>query len=251
MVAIASLLLIQLSASETIIDRAGKAAELFWQQFSAVRSRERVTQERLKDDGSVLGKRITDSDYVALFAGKAGSVSVEESRVSRSGGKSRETNEFLRTSGFAALLLLFHPDYRDRFEFEESPGSDVPPGLVRVAFRSRQNLRSMSALKLDGRLVPILWRGFAWIEISTGSITRIQAMLDAPMDDVGLSGLQADVEYQPVSLPRTGQTYRLPTRVTVALRSLKQQWRDVHEFSDYQLFSVTTSTRGEAVETQP
>jgi len=250
MFAMGTLLILQLGAQETIVDRAEKAAELFWQQFTAVRSLEHVTQEKLKDDGTVVAKRSADFDYLALLATKGGSVAVEESRVPRT-RVADKPEEFLKTSGFPALLLMFHPDYRDRFQFEESPNSDVPPGLMRVAFRSRPNLHALSAVKLNGRLFPILWKGFAWIERNTGAITRMESTLDVPMADIGVSELLATVEYEPVGLSKTSQTYRLPVRVSVIVRSQRQQWRDTHEFSGYQLFTVTTSTRGETPGSQP
>lgn len=103
----------------------------------------------------------------------------------------------------------------------------------------------MSALKFKERLYPILWQGFAWIEERTGNVTRIEAQLQGPMDDVGLSELRADVEYKVVPIRNSDQSYQLPARVTVAVRTPKRQWRNVHDYSEYRLFTVTTSTRSE------
>jgi hypothetical protein len=238
-IAILSALLAQEAAT---IERAGRTAEVFWDQFSAVQSLERVTQSRLQADGKVLASRTTEFDYVAVLKMRASGVAVEESRVARGTGQLDTADQFLLTSGFPALLLMFHPDFRNRFEFWESPAPDAPSGTVRIGFKSRTGERSMSALKLQSRFYPILWHGFAWIEPGSGNIVRIEAGLDAPMDDVGLSELQAQVEYRPVAIEGGLQYYRLPSRATVSVRTPKQQWRNVHEFSAYKLFKVTTTT---------
>jgi hypothetical protein len=241
--AMAALLALQLATqASTPLNRAAEAAELFWDQFIAVQSVERITQTKLKEDGKVASSLTSEFDYVALLKARANGVAVEESRVPR-GAKAQQAEPLLLTSGFPALLLLFHSDFRDKFEFEMSPDTDPPAGTVRVAFKSKPGVHSMSALKLNSRLYPILWRGFAWVEETTGAVRRIVTTLDGSMDDIGLAELRAEVEYKPVSLRDT--TYNLPARVTVTAGTAKRRWRTVHEFSGYKMFTVTTSTRGE------
>ena len=100
----------------------------------------------------------------------------------------------------------------------------------------------MSVLKLKDHIYPILWRGTAWIYPNTGAVKRIEARLGAPMEDLGLLELQAELEYMPVFLPGAREDFWLPKRAAISLRSQRQVWRNVHEFSGYRLFSVTTST---------
>ncbi|HEX4997606.1 MAG TPA: hypothetical protein VFY29_05245 [Terriglobia bacterium] len=228
--------------ADTLIERAGLAAESFWSRFSEVQARERVTQARLQADGKVVSTRTADFDYLAILKARSNGVAIEEWREPRTNPSPGKAEPALVTSGFPALLLMFHPDLRGKFDFQDSPAQSVPPGIVRIAFRSRPGQHSMSALKFNGRLYPIQWRGFAWIESATGNVTHIEASLDAPMDDLGLSALTAEVDYGPATLGDTGTTYWLPSRATVTARTPKQQWRDIHEFSAYRLFAVTTTT---------
>jgi len=242
--AIAALLILQITSQGNItLDRAAKAAESFWDQLSAVQCVERVTQARLKENGKTAVSRTTEFDYVALLKPKADGVAVEESRVPRTSDPQDKTEQLLLTSGFPALMLLFHPDFKDKFDFHEDPDPAGPRGIARVAFKSKPEQRSMSALKLGGRFYPILWQGFAWIEESTGTVVRIVATLETPMEDVGLTELKAEVEYRRVALRDTGKTYNLPARVTVTARTEKRQWRNVHDFTGYKMFTVTSSTR--------
>ena len=101
----------------------------------------------------------------------------------------------------------------------------------------------MSALKLQGHLYPILWDGAATVDASSGAIRRIEAGLAGPMDDLGLSELHVEIDYGPATLAGTREALWLPTRATISLKTPRQAWRNVHEFSDYKKFSVTTSTR--------
>jgi hypothetical protein len=229
----------------TPVDRASQTAEVFWDQFTAVQCLERVTQTRIQSDGKAESSRTSEFDYVAFVEAKASGIAVQESRVARAKTSADDSEQLLLTSGFPALLLMFHPDVRQKFEFAESPSPDTLPGTVRIAFKSKPGERSMSAVKLKERLYPILWQGFAWIEEKTGNIAKIEATLASPMEDLGLSELRAEVDYKMVPLPNSTASYQLPARVTVSVRTAKRQWRNVHDYSEYRLFTVTTSTRSE------
>jgi hypothetical protein len=233
---------------ENPVDRAGRMAALFWDQFPAVKSTERIVQAKLEADGEVVLSHTAEFDYLAFLNKQSGELYINESRIAKSRQDSDPESELLLTSGFPSLMLLFHPDFRDRFDFED-PGAgqtagQMKDGLVVVKFRSRPNAHSMSALKLKDRMYPILWQGEAWIDAETGAVARIQAALSAPMTELGLSGLEVDMEYAPAVLSEVSAW--LPKRAVISLQTERQQWRNVHEFSAYQKFSVTTSSQQSA-----
>jgi hypothetical protein len=218
---------IPLWAQEGTIDRASRAAESFWEQFPAVQCRERVTQTKLKADGSVTTTHAEEFDYVAFLKSTNRGLAVDESRVAHNRRVGEDNERLLITSGFPTLLLMFHPDFRNRFEFTELSPSQID-------FKSKRDTPSMSALKLKDHVYPILWKGTVTLDAVSGSIRRIDATLAAPMDDLGLSALQVEVDYA---------STMLPVRATISLKTPRQAWRNVHEFSDYKRFAVTTSTR--------
>ena len=232
--------LLLLAAERSPIDQAGQVAVSFWSQFPGVKCTERVVQTKLRANGDVATSRKSEFDYVAFLKSQAGTLSIEESRIARSAAKPDEQHELLLTSGFPSFMLMFHPDFRDRFEFQ-TPASATPGGVIPVAFKSRPDAHSMSALKLRDRTYPILWTGVAWIDAKTGAISKIEAEMGTSMEEFGLSGLRAEVEYEPVML--SAASIWLPRRATVSLRTPRQQWRNVHEYTDYRLFSVTTSSQ--------
>jgi hypothetical protein len=63
------------------------------------------------------------------------------------------------------------------------------------------------------------------------------------MDDIGLSDLHAEVDYAPATLAGDRRPFWLPARATISVRTLRQEWRNVHEFLQYKKFAVSTSTR--------
>jgi hypothetical protein len=232
-----------LAQATTPLERAAQSAEVFWEQFTAVQCLERVTQTRVQSGIKGTTSRTSEFDYVAFVTVKSSGIAVQESRVPRGEAPEKDTGQFLLTSGFPALLLMFHPDVSRKFEFFESPAPGSPPGTVRIAFKSKPEERSLSAVKLNERFYPILWEGVAWIEELTGRVVRIEAKLANPMEDIGLSELRAEVDYKMMPLPDGTESYQLPARVTVSLRTPKRHWHNVHDYSAYKLFTVTTSTR--------
>jgi hypothetical protein len=231
-----------LASQENTIDRASRAAETFWQQFTAVQGKERVAQSKLKADGKPAETHIEEFDYLAFLTATNRGLSVEESRVSRAKTVEEKRTQLLITSGFPTFLLMFHPEFRDRFDFAELPANSGN-AVRRITFSLKRGAQSLSGLKLKDRVYAIPWKGTAMLDPESGAIRRIEATLGAPMDDLGLSELHVELDYQPTALAGTTQIFWLPVRAAISLQTPRQAWRNVHEFSDYKRFSVTTSTR--------
>jgi hypothetical protein len=218
----------------TLLDRAVQSAETFWTQVSAIECTEQVLQARVRKDGKVTARRSSVFDYLLTLKLNGSALMVEESRIPRkSGGKE---DQFLLTSGFPTLLLIFHPNFRDRFDFE------VYDTENRIAFQLKAGARSLSAVRMSGRSYPIRWRGDAWIDAANGSIQRISASAE-PMPEIGIEELKAEVEYGSVALPGQPAPFWMPERATIILRSPRQEWKNVHELGSYRVFSVTSTTR--------
>lgn len=217
----------------TILDQASQNAEAFWRQVSAIECTEQIAQTRLSADRKIAAYRASTFDYVVTLKTNGPTLVVDESRIPQKSTNSPES--LLLTSGFPMLMLIFHPDFKDRFEF------DVNEAEGKIAFRAKAGSRSFSAIRIDGRLYPIHWKGTAWINLANGAVRRIEAS-PAPMSDIEIDEMNVVVQYG--SVPLNGQPipYWLPLRATISLRSPQQQWKNIHEFRSYKLFSVTTTT---------
>jgi len=240
---ILSLMMFWLASTHPVFDKAAASAQSLWDQLPALQCTERIQQTRVLDSGKAQERSESTYDYVIFLKTRGTSLVVDESRVRQNHGEAA-TDALLKTSGFPTLLFLFHPAFRDRFEFEE-PIRANDQGVVRVTFRQKLDRTAMAALKVQDRTYPIHWKGSAWIDEQTGTIIQISTELADPaeLEALGIRELRADVSYGPVKLNESQSWTNLPNRVVITVSTARQQWENVHEFSHYHVFSVTTSTR--------
>ncbi len=225
-----------------ILSRTSQQVSDFLQQFSNVRCTERVEQERLGPSDKAEVKDDSTYDYLIILSNEGGELSLDESRLAIHGAKPDKKNRpMMVTNGFATLFLIFHPYYAGSFQFSLL-GDETVEGRVlsKVAFQHIRGTRSVAALSLAGREYPLELSGTAWIDPESGTITRIVAGIGNSMDDVGLKSLQTEIEYAPVPFRGEKETYWYPQRATVDVQTSRQHWRNTHEFSAYEQFSVST-----------
>lgn len=236
---------------DEVLRRAGKAVEDFAAQFSSVDCVEEVSQLKLGNGGSIAYRQDSAFDYLIVLHVAGNDLSVEESRMplkSSLAAKKGETLPLLVTGGFSMLLFVFHPMFQSGFEYSQ-PEFDSPEGgrpLLRVRFRHVHGARSPTVLVLRRRQFPIEWQGTAWLDPETGAVTRVSASLAVSMEDVGLKTLNADVRYAPVAFKDGGGLHWLPETAAIEAETPRQHWRNVHRFTNYKQFSVSTKTEVES-----
>jgi hypothetical protein len=92
---------------------------------------------------------------------------------------------------------------------------------------------------VSGREYPMDLQGTALIDKASGTILKISAALETPMDDVGLRSFQSEIQYAPVKFPGVSDAYWLPTTATIDVESLHQHWRNLHRFAEYHRFETS------------
>ncbi|MBI1787324.1 MAG: hypothetical protein HYR60_07210 [Acidobacteria bacterium] len=243
------------SAPDTLLDRAGKRVEQFWEQFSAVSCLEAVSQTKLSPDVKVVARKQAAFDYLILMQLSGDELTIEESRLpqGKPQGKPRgkppndSDRALLSTSGFATLILILHPLFQPSYEFSPPVADNlVGAGLQRVHFQHVRGRRSPSILQLKGREYPIEWQGDAWIYPLSGQVFRIAVTLQSPMEDVGLRKLASDVRYAPVQLKGMLGAAWLPDQALIEAGTARQHWKNLHTFSRFRQFSVDTEVKTEA-----
>lgn len=228
---------------DVVLDRTAQHAEHFVQQLPDVKCTERVVQAKLGKGGKAEYQEEATFDFLLMPQVRSGEIAVEESRLALAEPRHRKNLPLLVSNGFSTLMLIFHPVYRESFEFEPLPDEQLEGRPVaRVHFRHVRGKRSPSALILRGREYPLRLEGDAWIDPQTGAILRLSVGLLTSMEDVGLRGFHADVSYRAMSFSTAPQSYWLPVTATIEVETPRQHWRNVHSFADYQLFSVSSSS---------
>ena len=185
---------------------------------------------------------VTAYDYLIILTNAGGELNLDESRLAIQPAKQEKKNTpMLVTNGFATLFLIFHPYYAGSFQFS-SLGEETLNGrlLRKIGYRHIRGTRSPAALALRGREFPLELSGIAWIDPQSGAIAKLTAGIGDSMQDVGLKTLNSEIEYSPISFHGVKQTYWFPAQAEVEVETAHQHWRNIHVFSDYKRFSVST-----------
>jgi len=227
---------------EELLHRTSEHVSAYLDRISEVSCSERVLQEKLGDSGKTVEKEESAFNYLILLSSASGEVSLVESRLADEDKPAKKVQRpLLVSNGFATLFLVFHPYYSAGFKFTDG-GEETVNGrtIAKVHFEHIPGTRTPAALAVGGREFPLDLSGIAWIDMETGTITRIAAGIDSGMEDVGLRTMRSDVVYTPVTFHNPPDTYWLPSEVTVEVETRHQHWRNTHRFSDYKKFSVNT-----------
>jgi hypothetical protein len=225
-----------------LLTRTADQTSLFLEQFSDVKCTEQVRQEKLGKDAKVELKEDYTYDYLAILTGAGGELNLSESRIPlREAKRDRKNTSMLLSNGFATLFLVFHPYYAEAFKFTLA-GEEVVGGrlLEKVSFEHIPGMKSPAALALRGREYPLELSGTAWIDPQTGTITKIQAGIADSLQDVGLKTLSSEIDFAPVAFSDSKQVYWFPTLARVEVETPRQHWRNLHQFTAYKKFTVST-----------
>jgi hypothetical protein len=215
------------------------------EKFSEVKCTEKVKQEKLSPDGKVTRDIESTYDYLAIFSGADGDLSLNESRLPAGETKTDKKNTpLLVTNGFATLFLVFHPYYAGSFQFTALADEMFEGQKVKkVVFHYIAGSKSPGVLALRGREYPLQLSGTAWIEPETGAILKMDADIGSTLEDVGLKTLHSEVEYSPVPFRELKTSYWFPKLARVEVETARQHWRNTHSFTDYLRFSVSTDEK--------
>ncbi len=225
-----------------LLDGASKQAETFLDQFSHARCTEHVLQEKLGRNRHVENREESSFDYLAIMTNTGGELSVDESRLVLKQNERKPLNPppLLVTNGFATLFLILHPYYQYGFAFTDE-GEETVEGhrLRKVGFTHIHGSRSPAVLVLRGREFPLDLTGTIWLDEATAAVTHIFASFASSMEDIGMKTLLCEIRYAEVGL-KNAPDVLFPSVARVEVETPRQHWRNTHEFSGYQLFSVSS-----------
>jgi hypothetical protein len=225
-----------------LLARTANQTSVFLEQFSDVKCTEQVRQEKLGKDNKVELKEDSTYDYLVILTNTGGELNLSESRIPvHEAKRDRKNTSMLLSNGFATLFLVFHPYYAEAFKFT-LVGEDVVRGraLEKIRFEHVSGMKSPAALALRGREYPLELSGTAWIDPTTGAITKIEAGIADTLQDVGLKALSSEIDFAPVPFSDSKQVYWFPTQARVEVETARQHWRNLHQFTAYKKFTVST-----------
>jgi hypothetical protein len=219
-------------------DLAQRQVTTYLAKLADLHCTESVTQDKLTGNGHVEAEERAKYDYLIMINGGGDGIQLNESRIESSASRHKAL-PMLVTNGFSTVLLVFHPYYRDSFQFAAGAEEMVQGRpAIPIHFSHIQGRRSPAALALRGREYPLELEGTAWLDRQTGDVLKIEAGLQHDMSDVGLRSLKIHVEYKPTSLGKNVEPLTLPTMAVVEVTTPRQHWRNTHVFDGYKSFST-------------
>jgi hypothetical protein len=230
----------QSAANSDAINKAQRQISAYLVQLADLHCAENVTQEKLTGNGHVEASARARYDYLIMMSGNGDDFQLNESRIESSDSHHELTSKpMLVTNGIATVLLVFHPYYRDGFNFETGAEESVDgKPVIPIHFTHIPGRRTPAALALRGREYPLDLEGTAWLDKQTGDVVKVDAALLHDMSDVGLRSLHIHVEYKLANLNKATAPIALPARAVVDLTTPRQHWRNTHLFEDYKSFST-------------
>lgn len=231
------------------VDQAQKQVLAYLADLADVRCKESVTQEKLAENGHVQVSETSEYDYFIMMQGDSTDFQLMESRLLSQATRPKPL-PMLVTNGFSTLLLIFHPYYRDSFEFEVGSEESINGRTVLpVHFAHIPGKRSPAALALRGREYALDLQGTAWVDRQSGHVVSMDASLLNDMSDLGLRSLTIHVDYELTSRGSNLASAMLPVSAVIDLKTTRQHWRNTHAFKDYGSF--TTSVEQGPAQTLP
>jgi len=229
---------------QEIMDKSGQSVKQLVDdiaQFSAI---EDLLHERLDESGNPATKEIRKFDYVAsISTPRPGILAVDEYRSERYGVA--DLPDQIRTSGFPALALVFHPDMRDNFDIRcEGLGQLRGQATWLVHFQQREDRpKRLQDYRVGNAIYSVSLKGRAWVSADKFQIVRIESELVHPMPAIQLLAEHQITEYAPVAFPKKNVELWLPKSAEVYLELRKRYYYRRHSFDHFMLFSVDSTEK--------
>jgi hypothetical protein len=227
---------------EEWLEKTGKSTERFYRDFPFFTCTEIVTQEKIGEKGKKEYRQQSTFDYLAFAKIQEDEFRLEESRLLKKiPSIASNKPSLLNTNGFPSLSLIFHPFCRMNYTFHSEADLFEGKRILRVQFQHIPGTRSTTALILQGRIYPLDLQGTAVIDFETGVVFKITADLVEPMKQINIEAFHVEVDYGAVAVSPDNERIRLPSKTVVELKTARQNWRNIHLFTQYKQFRVYVS----------
>ena len=148
--------------------------------------------------------------------------------------------ERIATLGLTALVMVFHPSYRDDYEVTCEGLSRWHGGLAwQVHFRQRPDKTPrLRSYRVNAKSYPISLRGRAWISAETFQVESLETDLVSPVPEIRLRAEHIAIEYTPVKFVSHHEELWLPDSADIYFDFNKRRMHRRHHFRNYMLFAV-------------
>jgi tetratricopeptide (TPR) repeat protein len=224
---------------QTIQNEAGKRVSDFVDAVNRIAATESMDNDVIDRSGLPVRHTSRSFSYVASVEQlRPGMYTMEEYR---NGGIDLDVfPERIATLGLTALVMVFHPAYREDYEVTCEGLSRWHGGLAwQVHFRQRANRPPrLRSYRINGRSYPIALRGRAWISAENFQVENIETDLVSPVPQIRLRAEHIALEYVPVQFASHHQELWLPHSADIYFDLANHRLHRRHHFENYMLFAV-------------
>jgi hypothetical protein len=229
-----------------ILKKVGENVKAFFDTLPNITAREEITLQRLNWANRPIEAEWEDFNYLDLSRPVKDSIGLEEYRTNRKGRRAepKPLEGGFVTRGFTSMLVHFHPTYQPDSTFRYLGRQTTHGEVTDVVYFAQipEKARIKEALNSYERAMLILVQGLAWIDPASYQIMRMRTDVLFPQDDPYLKQETTESRFAAVHFPGDGRAVWLPVEVTVTLGWNHQTFRNDHNYSDFKLFRVATST---------
>lgn len=231
------------AALPVVLSSVGKNVEAFFKNFPNTVSLEEIHQEKVSRRGRVGGSLDQKFHYLCLMPEDNSELAFNEYRANMTGDAGQPQglkDGFMLTSGFASASLIFHPLYQSDSNFkylgqEKVDGRDT----YVIAFAQRpEKSRINGIFKMGPTSMPTFSQGLAWIDAENYQIVRMHTDLLRPLPEVRLEKESTEINFSENHFKSVSGSFWLPREVKVSVDWNGHAMRNLHDYSDFKLFSV-------------
>jgi hypothetical protein len=144
------------------------------------------------------------------------------------------------SEGFAYKWVHFYPSNRSESTFRYLGRQKIDGHkTVVIAFAQKPgSVRSPGELQFQGQRIPILYQGIAWVDESDWRIVRLRTDLLAPLEQVHLRRLTAEIHFGEARIAESPFPLWLPREVVIISDVGGQTFGERHTYSGYRAYLV-------------
>ena len=239
-----------------LLQRVGEGVKAFFRALPNTSSREEIREEILHRDGKVQDSLEEQFLYLLMMRPEPLDLELSEYRTGADQLGAQATGlklGFMRTSGFTCTSLHFHPLYQSGAVFrllgrQKLNGREA----FVIGFAQRpEAARRIGRFDVDGKSVPVLVQGLAWVDGEKYQILRMRTDLLKSPPNSRLERQTTDIQYGEVQFKEVSTPLWLPREVTVTVQWKGKTFRNLHRYSDFRVFKVETEERRRAKGSTP
>jgi hypothetical protein len=245
-------------ALPTILEKTGEQVDEFFRNVVDLSAHEQITEEKLGEQGEVIGRLQMEDTYLVLHRGTEMFGRISEYRMDANGNRLAEAglnSGYFVTSNSALSQVYFstaqQPESRFRYLGDERVGAR-DAYVVAFAQKPGEATVTVGLRVQEGRDmhvdVRMLAQGIAWVDKSNFQIIRLRKDLLAPRPEIGLERMSTVVILGELQLLDVATPLWLPSEAQVDIKftAIRDQseyhelnFRNDHHYSDYKSYRVT------------